>query len=135
MIAAVGHFQWIDLLHPLSYWGYQWWSGAGSDLGELTLIFSVLGSMYLLYRHHNCHIDGCKAVGRNDPVVHAPACHKHHSHRELRGKVPTPVDVEEVTTMAKKKEAAAPTVAPAKPKRAPVKRAPAKKKTAPARKR
>ena len=53
---------------------YGFWSGFGSDLGEVTLLAGVLG----LWRHHNCHVKGCPRLGR--PVEGTPyvACPKHH---------------------------------------------------------
>jgi len=63
---------------------YGFWSGFGSDLGELLL----LGGLVTLVRHHNCHVKGCWKIGHIDPAVHAPACGSHHSHRSLRGKIP-----------------------------------------------
>jgi hypothetical protein len=61
---------------------YGFWSGFGSDLGELVL----LGACWTLIRKHNCHVNGCwRVVTQHDPEVHAPACARHHSHRHLRG--------------------------------------------------
>lgn len=62
---------------------YGFFSGFGSDLGELTLI----GGAYVLIRRHNCHVKGCKSIITHlDPTVHAPACRTHHSHAHLRGR-------------------------------------------------
>lgn len=64
---------------------YGFWSGFGSDIGEIAL----LAGIYTLLRKHNCHVKGCKSViTSNDPEVHAPACRKHHSHREKHGRDP-----------------------------------------------
>lgn len=70
---------WIStyLLHPLHGDGYQWWSGAGSDLGELTLVGLVLG----MYRHKNCESKGCWRLGHNHPDHGRPVC-RHHYHRD-----------------------------------------------------
>jgi len=38
-------------VHILSGNGYQFWSGIGSDLGEVTL----LGIVLVWWRSHNCH--------------------------------------------------------------------------------
>ena len=72
----VPHWWW----HPLGGQGYQWWSGIGSDLGELTLIAAVVG----LYRHRNCHVQGCWRLGHQDEHGF-PACRKHHSRRDELG--------------------------------------------------
>ena len=61
------------LLHPLRGDGYQWWSGAGSDLGEATLVVAVLG----VVKHHNCHHKGCPLPGHRHPKHGWPACRKH----------------------------------------------------------
>lgn len=63
------------LLHPLHANGYQWWSGAGSDLGEATLIGTVIG----LAKHRNCHHKGCWWPGHRHPTYGWPAC-RHHWH-------------------------------------------------------
>jgi hypothetical protein len=80
-------FLWLPewLFHPLTGNGYQFWSGIGSDFGEATLVVAIASVGLGLYRHHSCHVDGCKLVGHMDPEVHAPACPKHHSHGHLRG--------------------------------------------------
>lgn len=48
---------------------YAFWSGAGSDL-------SYLSVFVVLFRKHNCHIQGCWRIGHHvqgDLIV----CHKH----------------------------------------------------------
>lgn len=72
------------MLHGLLYWlgltnaagpVYSFWSGFGSDLGEVTLIAGVIA----LYRQHNCHVTGCWRIGKH-PVMGTPyvTCAKHH---------------------------------------------------------
>jgi hypothetical protein len=53
---------------------YNFWSGFGSDLGELVII----GSVVALFRHHNCTVKGCWRIGHH-PVTGTPykTCHKH----------------------------------------------------------
>lgn len=53
---------------------YNFWSGFGSDLGEI----AILGSILAVYRHHNCRMKGCWRIGRH-PVKGTPyiTCHKH----------------------------------------------------------
>ena len=56
---------------------YQFWSGFGSDLGELTLIGALLG----IYRHHNCHVEGCARLGKHEYEMNGAKyklCAKHH---------------------------------------------------------
>jgi hypothetical protein len=68
----------IWLLHGLGIddttgpW-YAFWSGAGSDLGELALLAGIFG----LYHRHNCHTKGCWRIGRH-LVDGTPWCNKHH---------------------------------------------------------
>src|SRR5580704_13686983 len=71
---------------------YNFWSGFGSDLGELVIIGSIIG----IYKHHNCVVKGCWRIGRH-PVKGTPylTCHKHttiasHSrlHKEHERKYP-----------------------------------------------
>ena len=54
---------------------YGWWSGAGSDLGEI----AIAGGLIALVRKHNCHVHGCWRVGRH-PVEGTPylVCARHH---------------------------------------------------------
>jgi hypothetical protein len=64
---------------------YGFWSGFGSDLGEV----AIVGGLLSVYRRHNCHVHGCWRVGRHkvagtDHVV----CRRHHpdgplTHRDL----------------------------------------------------
>ena len=60
---------------------YGFWSGFGSDLGEVTL----LGAFIAAYRHKNCHTKGCWRLGHPDPEHGFPACRKHHSRAEALG--------------------------------------------------
>lgn len=88
MIASLGLFL-HELLRPGAtgpHGGYWFWSGIGSDFGEVTLIGVILSVAAGFYRHHECHVDGCRLPGHLDPKVQAPACPKHHSLGHLRGK-------------------------------------------------
>lgn len=58
--------------HPLSGNGYQFWSGIGSDLSEVTLF----GALMTAYYHHNCHVKGCLRWGKHK-VDGSPYCSKH----------------------------------------------------------
>src|ERR1017187_9603650 len=43
---------------------YSWWSGAGSDVTELAILFSLVH----VFRHTNCHVKRCWRFGK--PVDH-----------------------------------------------------------------
>lgn len=49
------------LLHPYVGNGYQFWSGIGSDIGEVSLI----GALMMVYRHHNCAAPRCLRIGKH----------------------------------------------------------------------
>jgi hypothetical protein len=54
---------------------YNFWSGAGADLGQLVLLGGAIG----LYRKHNCHVRGCWRIGKQQVVGTSwVVCHKHH---------------------------------------------------------
>jgi hypothetical protein len=52
---------------------YGFWSGFGSDLGEL----AIVGGLVSLYWRHNCHVKRCWRIGRL-PAGGFLVCHKHH---------------------------------------------------------
>jgi hypothetical protein len=54
---------------------YGFWSGTGSDIGEVTLIGAVIVGL----RHVNCHDKGCWRIGIHQ-VEGTPfkACRRHH---------------------------------------------------------
>ena len=64
-------------LHPLHANGYQWWSGEGSDLTELSLIVALAG----IAKHHNCHRKGCWRPGHRHPEHGWPSCKRHWNER------------------------------------------------------
>lgn len=83
MLAAVAH-QTHFWLHPISHFFgfdnlsgpfYGFWSGAGSDIQEVTL----LGAVLVLARHTNCHVHRCWRLGRHH-VEGTPykTCRRHH---------------------------------------------------------
>lgn len=65
---------------------YGFWSGVGSDIGEVTLLASALTGLVVLYRHLNCHMDHPKNCRRlafrriTDPDTgeHLRFCREHH---------------------------------------------------------
>ena len=56
---------------------YNFWSGFGSDIGEI----AIVGGLITLVRHHNCHVKGCWAMGRQVPGTPYVACHDHNPER------------------------------------------------------
>lgn len=63
------------VLHPEHGNGYQLWSGAGSDLGEITMI----GLAVAAFKHWNCEAPRCLRHGKHptaDGQHHL--CRKHH---------------------------------------------------------
>lgn len=54
---------------------YGFWSGFGSDVGELGIIGGLIG----LLRHKNCHVHGCVRLGRHKVEgTEWMVCAKHH---------------------------------------------------------
>lgn len=53
---------------------YSFWSGFGSDIGEVVII----GGLIQLVRHHNCHVQGCWRIGRKVDGTPYVACPTHH---------------------------------------------------------
>lgn len=68
------------------YYGFL--SGAGSDIGEITLV----GGLLAVYKRHNCHTAWCWRFGRHDFTDEAAGityrlCRRHHPQhhgRQLR---------------------------------------------------
>jgi hypothetical protein len=58
---------------------YGFWSGFGSDLGELALLGAIGG----MYHKHTCHSRGCWRIGRHI-VDGTPWCNRHHEHARSR---------------------------------------------------
>ena len=59
------------LNEPGPYYGF--FSGFGSDIGEL----AIIGGLVSLYRKHTCHKDGCWRISRH-VVDGSPWCNRHH---------------------------------------------------------
>lgn len=71
----VPHWFW----HPLNGNGYQWWSGIGSDLGELSILAAIVTTAVMFWRKHECHVDGCHRPAFHPHPDHAhPVCRRHH---------------------------------------------------------
>jgi hypothetical protein len=83
VILFLSGFQFTDLFHPLRYWGYQFWSGIGSDIGELSIVISIivaaLAVRRFLHTHFPCHTDSCRKLGFHH-VAGTPyrTCWHHH---------------------------------------------------------
>jgi hypothetical protein len=67
--------------HVLSGRGYQFWSGIGSDIGELTL----LTAFAIWIRQRNCHVYRCWRLAWHPHPEHGhPVCRHHHpDHRRI----------------------------------------------------
>lgn len=69
-----------------SHW-YAFWSGFGSDIGEVTIFAGVIA----LFRAHNCHTAGCWRIGRHEVEINGTkykvcrVCHKRSGHAQLTG--------------------------------------------------
>jgi hypothetical protein len=66
---------------------YNFWSGIGSDFGELTLVSAFVVSGYTLYRAHECQSKDCHRLWdhpyEKDGVVHklCKRCHPEVDHK------------------------------------------------------
>lgn len=85
MIHAVWHWflHWTGSDNVSGPW-YGFWSGFGSDLGEVTLLGLAVG----VVKSRNCHVKGCWRLGKH-PVSGTPfaVCRRHHpelEHRHIR---------------------------------------------------
>lgn len=79
LIAAAGHWAFHWIWHPLSYWGYQFWSGIGSDIAEYTLLTTFVAGLFAWYRRHNCHVQRCWRLQWHVHPEHGhPVCVVHH---------------------------------------------------------
>jgi hypothetical protein len=62
---------------PGPYYGF--WSGFGSDIGELGIIAGLAG----IYRKHNCEVHGCWRIGRHKTAAGHMVCRRHHPDDKL----------------------------------------------------
>lgn len=53
---------------------YGWWSGAGSDIGEV----AIIGGLASMVRQHNCEVRRCPRLGRHRTAAGHRVCRKHH---------------------------------------------------------
>lgn len=56
----------------------NFYSGIGSDLGELTLVGSCFAALGMMWHHLECHEDGCRRPGKYRLASGARACRRHH---------------------------------------------------------
>jgi hypothetical protein len=79
-------------MHWLEQWAYvhfltgsylQFWSGVGSDIGELTLVTAVLAGIAHTARINNCEKKGCWRLGLHRTAANHRACRKHHPDDDL----------------------------------------------------
>lgn len=57
---------------------YGFWSGFGSDLGEI----AIIGSLLAVYKHHNCAVARCPRIAHRKYEIKETkqyTCHKHHT--------------------------------------------------------
>ena len=79
---------WGHLLTPLEGLGYQFWSGIGSDFGQVTLITGLIFGFWRYKKQHECHVESpenCHRFGRPVPGTGHVACRLHHPHAEEKG--------------------------------------------------
>ncbi len=77
-----------DLVHPLEGLGYQFWSGIGSDFGQLTLITGLVAVTWRTRKHLECHVESpknCHHIGHPVAGTGHRACRLHHPHAEEKG--------------------------------------------------
>lgn len=78
LFASATSFSWYWFWHPLAGPGYQFWSGAASDIGEITLI----GAVFAWYKHNQCEQEKCWRFGHKHPDHGRPVCRPHYSSHE-----------------------------------------------------
>ena len=63
---------------PLWGTGYQFWSGIGADLTEV----SILLALVTFWSHRNCHVHRCSRLGWHPSEKYGGhvVCRRHHEH-------------------------------------------------------
>lgn len=59
---------------------YNFWSGFGSDLGEVT----VIGGAIMIYKHHNCAVPRCPRIAHRKYEIKETkqyTCRHHHTQK------------------------------------------------------
>ena len=85
-----------SLLHPLSGEGYAFWSGIGSDFGQLTLITGLAIAAWRIRKHLECQVEAprnCHRLGRPVPGTGHRACRRHHPHASEKGSGVTAAEI------------------------------------------
>lgn len=87
---------------------YGFWSGFGSDIGEVVII----GGVVSIFRQHNCHVKGCYRFGKHEvegtpyktckihhpdmgsgDITHEAIIMAHRAHKEATAPISTPQTV------------------------------------------
>ena len=64
---------------PLHGDGYNFWSGIGSDIGEITIVIAV----FAWWKHRNCQVKGCWRIHLTNPTEAGHyVCKRHHPAHE-----------------------------------------------------
>lgn len=59
---------------------YNFFSGSGSDIGEITLVSIAIAAFATWWHKINCHVDGCWRIGKHDKAGgEYSVCRKHHN--------------------------------------------------------
>lgn len=74
---------------------YNFWSGIGSDLGEVTLVTAVVAMLWGAYRKAKCCDPQCWRLGKH-PTEGATFHFCHHHHPELRHAAGRKLSVDEM---------------------------------------
>ena len=57
---------------------YGFWSGIGSDIGELTIVVALCTAIGTFLHRHNCEVKGCWRLQRHATAAGHIVCRKHH---------------------------------------------------------
>ena len=76
---------WTELWDVTDGEGYAFWSGFGSDLGEVTLVGLVATGIGTFWHKHNCHEHRCLRLSWHPDENGHPVCKKHHKDHPSRG--------------------------------------------------
>lgn len=57
---------------------YGFWSGIGSDIGEISIFAAMTTGIAMLWHKHNCEAKGCWRLIRHTTEAGHLVCRKHH---------------------------------------------------------
>lgn len=57
---------------------YNFFSGSGSDIGQITLVGSIVALIVTTLRKNNCEVHGCWRLGRHQTAAGHVVCRRHH---------------------------------------------------------